>query len=86
MKEENGSWILYCNMTEERRKLLHPISEKLCEAYSELYNQGKIFFPLQEEHIFHIDSTVKTVNAEYFGLIRFSDLKQKAAAYFCFII
>ena len=73
-------------MTEERKKLLHPTSEALAEVYKALYKKGEVSFPLHDEHLFKLDSIVKTVNAEYFGFVRFPTNEEKAAAYFCYII
>lgn len=73
-------------MTEERKSSLHPNSAILCEAYSTLYQYGHVYFPLEEVHIKGIDSTVKTVEATYYGKNRFETNELKASAYFCFLI
>ncbi len=73
-------------MTEERRKLFHPTSEILVNVYNLLLERKEISFPIHEEQIFALDSIAKTVNAEYFGFVRFPTNEDKAAAYFCFII
>lgn len=73
-------------MTEEKRKLLHPTSEILASTYNLLYKKGEVSFPIHEGHIFALDSIVKTINAEYFGFVRFPTNEDKAAAYFCYII
>jgi len=43
-------------------------------------------FPLHDEHREAIDSVVKTVNANYFGVQRFSAPVDRAVAYLCLII
>src|SRR3989344_1010968 len=73
-------------MTEEKRKLLHPTSEILVNTYNILLERKEVSFQLHDQHIFALDSIVKTVNAEYFGFLRFSTNEDKAAAYFCLII
>ena len=65
---------------------MHPISELLCEAYSELHRQGQVSFPLQEAHRSHIDSIVKTVHSTFFGVERFPRSQDKAIAYLYLII
>ena len=73
-------------MTEEKRKLLHPTSEILVSTYNVLSERKEVSFPLYDRQILALDSVVKTVNAEYFGFLRFSTNEDKAAAYFCLII
>lgn len=73
-------------MTEEKRKLLHPTSEVLVEAYKALQEKEEVSFAVHDEQIYKLDSIVKTVNAEYFGFVRFPTDKDKASAYLCFII
>jgi len=65
---------------------MHQISELLCETYGELYRRGQVQFPLHDEHREAIDSVVKTVNANYFGVQRFSAPVDRAVAYLCLII
>ncbi len=65
---------------------MHPISETLCNAYDELYRQGQVKFPLRDKQKHAIDSTVKTVEASYFGIEKYSTPQQKAVAYLCFLI
>ncbi len=45
-----------------------------------------MFFPIQNTQILNIDSTVKTVNADYYGKARFPHYQDKASAYFCYLI
>jgi hypothetical protein len=73
-------------MTEEKRSSLHETSVALCEVYGVLLANGQVTFPLTEEGVNKIDSIVKTVNANYFGVTRFRSRKERAAAYFCLII
>lgn len=73
-------------MTEERSRSLHPISLVLCDAYNALYERGEVSFPLFEPQVRNIDSIVKTVNATYFGFVRYPTPEEQAAAYFCYII
>ena len=73
-------------MTEEKSTSLHPISALLCEMYRELVAKGQVSFPLHDEQIRKLDSVVKTVHASYFGFARYSTPRDKAAAYFTFII
>ena len=68
-------------MTEEKRKLLHPTSEALVQTYSLLFERKEVSFPIHERQVFALDSIVKTVNAEYFGFVRFPANEDKAAAY-----
>ncbi len=65
---------------------MHPISEILCEIYENLLKKGEVFFPITEEQKQKLDSTVKTVNADYFGYQPYPTPKDKAAAYFVYII
>ena len=65
---------------------MHPISKLLCDAYSELYKQGQVKFPLHEKQRVAIDTVVKTVNANYFGVERYPAPINKAVAYLCLII
>lgn len=73
-------------MIEERKKSLHPISVVLCEIYEVLASKGEISFALYDEQIDKIESVVKTAEASYFGVTRFPQPEEKAAAYFCLII
>ena len=73
-------------MTEEKRKSLHPTSEILVSTYNLLFERKEVSFPIHDRQILALDSIVKTVNAEYFGFVRFPTNKDRAAAYFCFII
>jgi prophage maintenance system killer protein len=73
-------------MIEEKRQLLHPICAALVKAYNLLQQKGEVSFPVHEEHIQKLDSIVKTVNANYFGKVRFPTEEDRAAAYLCFII
>jgi hypothetical protein len=50
---------------------MHPISALLCEAYDRLFAEGEVRFPLYEKQRAAIDTIVKTVNASYFGFVRF---------------
>jgi len=65
---------------------MHPISELLCETYDELYRRGKVKFPLHNKHRTTLDSIVKTVNSNYFGVERYPTPIDKAVAYLCLII
>ncbi|WFU32402.1 Fic family protein [Bradyrhizobium brasilense] len=65
---------------------MHPISKLLCDAYSELHKQGQVSFPLHDKHRASIDTVVKTVHANYFGLERYPMPQDKAVAYLCYII
>ena len=65
---------------------MHPISEILCEVYSELFKQGQVSFPLQEIHRNNLDAVVKTVNATYFGVERFLSPEEKAVAYLYLLV
>ncbi|MDE1919168.1 MAG: Fic family protein [Patescibacteria group bacterium] len=65
---------------------MHPISELLCRTYSELHKNGQVSFPLRESHKHALDSVVKTVNANYFGIERFPTPRDKAVAYLCLLI
>lgn len=65
---------------------MHPISELLCAIYNDLLDRREVSFPLTEENIRKMDSVVKTVNANYFGVERFPDPEIRAAAYLCLII
>jgi len=73
-------------MTEEKKKSLHPTSEVLVDVYKILQDRKEVSFPIHDEQINKLDSIVKTVNAEYFGFVRFPTDRDKASAYFCFII
>lgn len=73
-------------MIEEKRPSLHENSVALCRVYEKLVEEGQVSFPMTEEAINRIDSVVKTVNANYFGISRFLTQKDKAAAFFCLII
>lgn len=65
---------------------MHPISGLLCEAYDRLFAEGEVQFPLYEKQRAAIDTIVKTVNASYFGIIRFPTPEMRAVAYFYYII
>lgn len=65
---------------------MHPISEMLCEVYSELHNRQQVSFPLRWEHRQKIDSIVKTVNSQFFGFSRYPKSEDKATAYLYFLI
>lgn len=65
---------------------MHPISKVLCEAYRKLHEKGQVAFPLHKKQQDAIDGVVKTVNATYFDIERFSSPEDKAVAYLCFII
>lgn len=65
---------------------MHPISKLLCDAYNELFKNGQVKFPLHEKQRVAIDSVVKTVHANYFGIERFPTEIDKAIAYLCLII
>ncbi len=56
---------------------MHPISEILCEIYTVLQNKENIPFVLTEDQKWKIDSTVKTVNAGYFGFERYPTPKTR---------
>ena len=73
-------------MTEARKLSLHPNSEILCEIYNSMLDNGDVVFPLGDIHIKGLDSTVKTIEANYYGTERFKTYEEKAAAYFYFII
>lgn len=73
-------------MTEEKRKSLHPDSKHLVRAYNILQDKGEVTFPVFDEQIFNLDVIAKTVNAKYFGIVRFPTPEHQASAYFCFII
>ena len=65
---------------------MHPISEALCETYAELHRRGQVSFPLHERQSRALDSIVKTVEASYFGIDRYTTHVDKAVAYLCLII
>jgi prophage maintenance system killer protein len=65
---------------------MHPISALLCEAYDRLFAAGEVQFPLYETQRAAIDTLVKTVNATYFGIVRFPTPEERAVAYLCYII
>ncbi len=65
---------------------MHPISEVLCEVYSELFRQGQVSFPLQDIHRSKLDAVVKTVNSTYFGIERFPSPQEKAIAYLYLLV
>jgi death on curing protein len=73
-------------MTEEKKQSLHSTSILLCEAYNNLYENREVAFPLHDEHIDKIDSLVKTIEGTWFGVSNYPTHKDKAAAFFCFII
>lgn len=65
---------------------MHPISESLCRVYNGLYARGEVAFPLHRVQEENIDAVVKTVEARYFGITRYAELRTRAAAYFCYLI
>ena len=65
---------------------MHPISALLCEVYDRLLAAGQVRFPLYEKQRSALDTIVKTVNARYFGVVRYPAPEQQAVAYFCYII
>lgn len=65
---------------------MHPISALLCEAYDRLFVSGEVQFPLYDKQRAAIDTIVKTVNATYFGIVRFPTSERRAVAYLCYII
>lgn len=65
---------------------MHPISEKLCEAYSELHRNEQVAFPLGERQRNNLDSIVKTVESSFFGVSRFPTPEKKAVAYLYLLI
>lgn len=73
-------------MTEEKKQLMHPISELLCAVYNELLTSGQVAFPLYDTQIDKIDTIVKTVNSNFYGFSRFPTNEDKASAYLFFII
>jgi prophage maintenance system killer protein len=73
-------------MTEERKKLLHPFSRALLNAYNKLLESGEVYFPAYDHQIEKLDTIVNTVEGSVFGLEKFPTLQDKVAAYFCFII
>ena len=73
-------------MTEEKKQSLQLISRLLCDIYNTLYDTKEVSFLLQDEHLDKIDSIVKTVEGTWFGFTHYPTEKDKAAAYFCFII
>ncbi len=73
-------------MTEVKKPSLHPISEDLCNKFKELAEREDIRFSLHGEQIDNLDSIVKTVYASYFGYIRYPSNKEKASAFFYYII
>jgi fido (protein-threonine AMPylation protein) len=54
--------------------------------YDRLFAGGEVQFPLHEKQRAAIDTIVKTVNASYFGIIRFPTPEKRAVAYLCYII
>lgn len=73
-------------MTEEKKSSLHETSRLLCETYRALLEKGEVSFELSDEHVFKVDSAVKTVYSNFFGVERFPTDEEKAAAFFCYII
>lgn len=65
---------------------MHPISALLCEVYDRLHAVGQVRFPLYDKQRSALDTIVKTVNARYFGVVRFPAPERQAIAYFCYII
>lgn len=65
---------------------MHPISEVLFSVYEELHNRGQIAFPLTQKNKEKIDSVVKTVNANYFGVYVYKTSYERACAYFYLIL
>jgi hypothetical protein len=74
------------NTTGAKNTLMHPISALLCEAYDSLRAAGEVSFPLHNKQRIALDAVVKTVNASYFGFVRFPRAEERAAAYLCYII
>lgn len=70
----------YANTTGARKPYMHPISALLCEAYDRLFAGGEVQFPLHEKQRASIDTIVKTVNASYFGIVRFPTTEKRAIA------
>lgn len=73
-------------MTEEKNTSLHPISEALRELYQVLVDKGQVSFGFHAEQMRKLDSVVKTVNAQYWGVEPYPTAEDKAAAYFVFLI
>lgn len=73
-------------MTEEKKQLLHPISNTLVSVYNILLEKGEVFFPVTDENIDKLDTIAKTVNEQYFDHVRYPTSEDQAAAYFCLII
>ena len=73
-------------MTEEKKQSLQSTSRLLCEAYNKLYASGEVSFPLHDEHADKIDTIVKNIEGTWFGFSQYPTAKDKAAAFFCFII
>lgn len=65
---------------------MHPISELLCRAYSDLATRDGIEFPLGAIHARRIDTIVKTVYGSFYGRERYPTDAAKAAAFFYYII
>jgi hypothetical protein len=74
------------NTTGAKKQFMHPISALLCETYDRLVAAGEVQFPLYEKQRTAIDTMVKTVNASYFGIVRFPTPERRAVAYLCYII
>lgn len=74
------------NMTEERKRSLHPTSRILLEVYKHLFKAGQVSFFPTDENLDKLDTIVKTVESSYFGTIRFPSLEERAVAYLCLII
>ena len=65
---------------------MHPISEILFRVYEVLYSRGQVSFLLTQQNKDAVDSVVKTVNSEYFGLHRYPSKEDRAVAYLCLLI
>ncbi len=73
-------------MTRAKKISIQEILNLLSSLYNFLYTQQKVAFPLAKINLAKLESVVKTVEANYFGLERFPRTTQKAAVYFCLII
>ena len=65
---------------------MHPISEVLFSVYEELHRRSQVAFPLIEKHKHNLDSIVKTVNANYFGVHVYPTSEERACMYFYLIL
>lgn len=73
-------------MIVEKYTSMHPISKTLCETYKSLIEKGQVSFPLTKENMAKIDSAVKTVEQDYYGLQKYNAPGKKAAAFLYYII